>query len=234
VAAARSGGEPAGPVPAATVVLLRDGATGLETLMVLRASSLAFAGGMWVFPGGRVDPGDREPARPDDALASARRAAAREAKEEAGLAVDADAMLPFAHWLPPPVAPKRFSTWFFLTRAVDDAAVTVDGGEIHDHRWTRPADAIAARDAGEIELAPPTWITLHRLASYSGVDDALADARAREPDFFVTHIARVEGGLVALWDGDAGYETADAAVPGARHRLWMVEPGWRYERDRRP
>jgi len=42
------------PVAAATVVLLRDGDEGLETLMLRRNSKIAF-GGMWVFPGGRVD-----------------------------------------------------------------------------------------------------------------------------------------------------------------------------------
>jgi 8-oxo-dGTP pyrophosphatase MutT (NUDIX family) len=46
---------------AATVVLLRDGDDGLETLMLRKNSRLAF-GGMWVFPGGRIDDGDRRPA----------------------------------------------------------------------------------------------------------------------------------------------------------------------------
>ena len=45
-------------IPAATVVLLRDGADGVETLMLRRDSKLAFAGGAWVFPGGRIDPED--------------------------------------------------------------------------------------------------------------------------------------------------------------------------------
>src|SRR3546814_2093543 len=67
-------------IPAATVVLLRDGDEGLETLMLHRTSQVAF-GGMWVFPGGRVDPEDRRHEDPDEE-AAARRAAAREAKEE--------------------------------------------------------------------------------------------------------------------------------------------------------
>ena len=41
-------------IPAATVVLLRDGAQGMETLMLRKNSKIAFAG-MWVFPGGRID-----------------------------------------------------------------------------------------------------------------------------------------------------------------------------------
>lgn len=41
--------------PAATVVLLRDGAAGLEVLLMRRPDTMAFAPGMHVFPGGRVE-----------------------------------------------------------------------------------------------------------------------------------------------------------------------------------
>ena len=51
--------------PAATVVLLRDGDDGLEVLLARRSSKLAFHGGAWVFPGGRIDPDDYGDA-PDD------------------------------------------------------------------------------------------------------------------------------------------------------------------------
>ncbi|MGH9031418.1 MAG: NUDIX hydrolase [Acidimicrobiia bacterium] len=219
---------PVEAVPAATVVLLRDGEPGLETLMLRRNSKLAFAGGMWVFPGGRVDPEDVPP--DGDVLEAAKRAAVREALEEAALAVDGDALLPFAHWVPPPVSAKRFATWFFMGPG-PDGAVTVDGGEIHAYRWTTPGAALAARDEGEIELAPPTWVTLHRLADHPDVASALADAAASEPEFFETHIARVgDGAVAALWPGDAGYHSGDGDAPGARHRLIMLESGWRYER----
>jgi 8-oxo-dGTP pyrophosphatase MutT (NUDIX family) len=52
----------AGPRPAATVVLLRDGPGGLEAYLQRRPPGMGFAGGLWVFPGGRVDQGDRDPA----------------------------------------------------------------------------------------------------------------------------------------------------------------------------
>jgi 8-oxo-dGTP pyrophosphatase MutT (NUDIX family) len=215
-------------VPAATVVLLRDAPEGgLETLMVRRSSKLEFAGGMWVFPGGRVDPDDIP--EDGDVIEAARRAAVREAREEADLVVDAGTLVPFAHWVPPPVTAKRFATWFFMGPA-PEGAVTVDMGEIRDHRWMQAADAIARRDAEEIELAPPTWLTLHRLAAFPDTAAAMADARAREPEFFETHIARVEGGIAALWEGDAGYESSDGDVAGPRHRLWMLPTGWSYER----
>ena len=49
---------PAEPRNAATVVLLRPGATGPEAYLLRRQTSMAFAGGFCVFPGGGVDPRD--------------------------------------------------------------------------------------------------------------------------------------------------------------------------------
>lgn len=89
-------------IPAATLVLFRDGPTAPEHLFLERATTMTFAGGAVVFPGGRVDPGDRALAvrhsdlDPDDA--ASRVAAIRETIEEAGVAVglsgdvDIDAM----------------------------------------------------------------------------------------------------------------------------------------------
>jgi hypothetical protein len=180
-----------------------------------------------VFPGGRVDEDDRRPDDTDD-LPAARRAAVRESKEEAGLAVDEASLVTFANWCPPPEAPKRFATWFFLAPA-PAGEVVVDGGEIHDHQWRRPADVLAARDEGELGLAPPTWVSLWVLQAHATVAAALA--AAGDPEFFATRIGHVDGGIAALWHGDAGYETGDASAPGARHRLLMVEPTWTYERS---
>jgi 8-oxo-dGTP pyrophosphatase MutT (NUDIX family) len=217
-------------IPAATVVPLRDGRAGLETLLLRRNARLEFAGGMWVWPGGRIDPADRDPADPDDLVSAARRAAVREAAEEAALVLDPGTLVWFSHWTPPPISPKRFATFFFAAPA-PSTDITVDGGEIHEHRWFAPADALRRRDEHEIELSPPTWITLEHLRAFTTVEEALHRFRTREPEYFATRFASVEDGGVALYDGDAGYETGQADVPGARHRLWMMPDGWRYERS---
>lgn len=217
------------PVPAATVVLVRDGDGGLETLMLRRNSKIAF-GGMWVFPGGRVDPGDTDPQAPQDELATARRAAIREAEEEAGVVLAGGDLVPFSHWTPPPITPRRFLTWFFVAPA-PDGDVSIDGGEIHEHDWMAPGAAHERRDAGEIELAPPTWVTLFELSRATTVTEALATARARTPERFETHIAVEDGGPTAIWHGDAGWSTSDATLPGPRHRLCMHGGTWRYERS---
>lgn len=79
-------------IPAATLVVFRHGPAGAppELLMLVRSRQLAFAGGMAVFPGGRVDPEDRALAgalgATDADEAAHRIAAVRETIEETGLA----------------------------------------------------------------------------------------------------------------------------------------------------
>jgi 8-oxo-dGTP pyrophosphatase MutT (NUDIX family) len=219
-------------IPAATVVLLRDGPEGVETLMLRRDSKLAFAGGAWVFPGGRIDPEDypRGEVSEDEhaVLAAARNAAAREAMEEAALAVDPDSLVWFAHWTPGAIAARRFATWFFVGVA-PEGRVVVDDGEIREHRWIRPIDALARRESGEIELIPPTWVTLHQLTGAESAAAVCAAARDRDPEIFLTHIARVEGGIASIWQGDAAYDDLDTDKPGPRNRLLMLDTGWRLE-----
>ena len=82
------GTAPVEPRAAATVVLLRPGRAGLEVLLTERPSSMAFAGGMHVFPGGRVDRADADPELTSRSVLSARQAASA-----LGGDLDADAAL---------------------------------------------------------------------------------------------------------------------------------------------
>lgn len=227
-ASAPEGASPAPDVaiPAATVVLLRDAPGGVSTLMLHRSSKVAF-GGMWVFPGGRVDPGDHAPGDADD-LGPARRAAVREAVEEAGLRLEPHELVPISHWTPPPLTPRRYLTWFFVARA-GDGDVVVDGHEIHDHAWLTPAEVLERRDRGEVVLAPPTFVTLSHLLRARDVDDAVHAARSRPPHRYATRWATTGVGAVAMWQGDAGYEAEDPDAAGPRHRLWMGTDTWRFE-----
>ena len=81
-------------IPAATVVIFRNGSDGgpPELLMTIRSRTMTFAGGMAVFPGGRVDPADFElgaaiggPLDPDEAGHQV--AVVRETLEETGLVI---------------------------------------------------------------------------------------------------------------------------------------------------
>lgn len=227
---------------AATVVVVRDGDAGPEVLMLKRSKDLKFAGGMWVFPGGRIDTEDYAAAGfhpesqrdlPEAREAAARQAAVREAAEEADLAVELGGLRRWSHWTPPPRADNRFTTAFFV--AVVDGAddVTVDDGEIREHRWMRPADVLEARAAGEVGLAPPTYITLHQMQGLTDaaavLDAAVADGA--DPEHFATRFTMVGNDVVAMYFGDVAYENVELVdADGPRHRLVMGST-WSYTRD---
>ena len=214
-------------IPAATVLLLREHNDENQVLMLHKTSKIAF-GGMWVFPGGKIDPADYEGGiGVDDA---ARVAAARETEEEAGIRIPSDNFIWFSHWTPPASTARRFATWFFLTSTVDDFEISIDGGEIQNHQWINPAAALADHAAGKIDLAPPTWVSLYHLSRFNSIDRALQTLSSREPRYYQTRVVQdSNGSRVALWDGDAGYPEWNADIHGERHRLTMAKGGFTFE-----
>lgn len=215
--------------PAATVVLLRDGGESAEVLLLRRNAGVHF-GGAWVFPGGRIEPDDWTPG--SDSERAARKAAVREAREEAGVDVDPAGLVQLSHWRPSSVASIRFEAWFFAALATGEP-VRVDGREITDHRWLLPADAFERHARGEMELSLPTWVTLYHVMRHGRADAVLEHFASREPRRYTTHpVQRADGVRVALWEGDAGYEDWDADREGPRHRLVMPETGgFTFEND---
>jgi 8-oxo-dGTP pyrophosphatase MutT (NUDIX family) len=216
------------PKPSGTVVVVRDAGPKLE-LLLLERTPRAGDSFPWVFPGGKVDAADRRPG--EDDAAAARRAAAREAHEEAGLALDAGTLVEISRWITPEISPKRFDTWFFIAPVADGSEVNVDGAEIRAHRWLEPAHALALHHDNSMRLAPPTFVTVSWLAEHRSCRDASQALSALRLPPFRPRIVRLEKGGVMLYPGDAGYESLDAGRPGARHRLWTLAEGWRYERS---
>jgi 8-oxo-dGTP pyrophosphatase MutT (NUDIX family) len=171
-------GEPATPRPAASVVLLRRGGKhgdrALEVLLLRRSEKAKFMPGVWVFPGGAVDPGDGE------SEAGFRACALRELGEEAGieLAEDEELVL-FSRWITPEVISTRFDAWFFLALAPAHTPPQPDGIETTEAGWFQPAAALEAQAAGDLTLAFPTIKQLESLLPYGTSEEAIEAHRER-------------------------------------------------------
>src|ERR1039457_5267404 len=181
---------PVVPRDAATVMLLRERA-GVEAYLLRRTRELDFAPGACVFPGGSVDERDADPeigwAGPSPAelvgdsaaLAQDRHALLAgtvsfgELLGRLGLMLRADLLIPWARWITPEAAPRRFDTWFFaaalppgqtasLTAPAEQAgqAGRMGPGESDAGIWLRPAAALESARTGQITLVPPTAVTL--------------------------------------------------------------------------
>jgi 8-oxo-dGTP pyrophosphatase MutT (NUDIX family) len=216
--------------PSASVVIARDGVDGLEILLVQRNEKVVFHGGAWVFPGGRVDDQDSVGVTGDE-LETAKRAAARETFEEAGLTLTASDMRPFAHWTTPVQLPKRFATWFFVALVEGQPEVRIDNSEIVDYRWMTPATALNLHGTGKLTLPGPTFVSLLNFKPLATTAKLLAHVRDIEVQRFVPRLVELDGGRCALYHEDAGYETLDMDAPGARHRLVMRGANCDYIRD---
>lgn len=205
---------PATPRPAATVVLLRRGGRhsdrGLEILMMRRGSEARFMPGVWVFPGGAVDPEDREAAaaadsgvEPDE-LAH-RICGAREVGEESAVGIAAGDLLPWSRWVTPEVVPIRFDTRFYVALAPAHCKPVPDEAEVDMARWIHPAAGLEEHGRGELELSFPTIKHLEELSGFADADAVLEDARSRRVEPITPKVRGDRDNFEVLLPGDPGF-----------------------------
>jgi 8-oxo-dGTP pyrophosphatase MutT (NUDIX family) len=164
------------PRAAASVILLREGASGIETFLLHRHARMRFAASMVVFPGGGLEPADE---RWPDPI---RRCAVRETEEETGISLDPAELRPWAHWVTPEFEPRRYDTHFFVAELPAGQQARDLSGETDRAEWTAPGDALAAEQDGRIALMPPTLSILLELADCG----SLAEVRRLAEDRVVS------------------------------------------------
>lgn len=204
--------------PASTIMLARDYQGELEILLLKRNKALAFAGGLWVFPGGKIEPLEIEQSETD--LEAARIAAVRETKEEANLDVDPNDLIFFRHWTTPVIEPRRYSTWFFFGGVhSQNSEVKVDDSEIKEHLWITPQAALDELRKGKLAMMPPTLMSLQLIRKCNSVNEAKELLEQEEPIFILPVLKPIGTKMICIYKGDAGYPSGDADANGARHRL---------------
>jgi 8-oxo-dGTP pyrophosphatase MutT (NUDIX family) len=192
------------PRPAASVILLRRGGRhaerGLEVLLLKRSEEASFMPGVWVFPGGAVDPGDGE------GEAGFRGCALRELSEEAGLELEGQQeLVAFSHWITPEVVPVRFDTHFYIALAPAHSSPRPDGSETVDAGWWGPDQALDAHGRGELSLVFPTIKQLESLRAHASADEALSEARRRPVEPILPRVIGEGKERRVVLPGEPGY-----------------------------
>jgi 8-oxo-dGTP pyrophosphatase MutT (NUDIX family) len=176
---------PSLPAAAASVILMRDGPSGLETYLLHRHARMAFAPSMVVFPGGRVDAvdtsGEGDPIR---------RCALRETSEETGVVLTETDLHPWAHWITPEIEPRRF----FVAAMPDDQEAADISGETDHADWSTPGEALAAQRTGRISMLPPTMSILIELADLATVTDVINQTIDRTIEPVLPQLVETESG----------------------------------------
>ncbi|MEO8469865.1 MAG: NUDIX domain-containing protein [Chloroflexota bacterium] len=225
------------PVAAATVVLVRPGPDGPEILLTRRPSTMAFAANVHVFPGGRVDPSDADPANalarglsPDaaatrlagtlePAAAIAHHVAAvRETLEETGIRIDIGDLVPMTRWVTPESMPRRFDVRFFAAIVPAGTDIVTPSPEVAASRWITADQALREAAAGTLAMLLPTIASFEQLRGQ--VDRAAIEA-AFEPgtDVGPPTIGLEEDGLATVgqcWAGGIAGRSTPAWLVGRR------------------
>lgn len=187
--------------PAVSVIMVRDGDSGLEAFVQHRVTTMDFAAGVVVFPGGRVDPVDRQGAESievddpdlhleawsDSTIAEAAdgwrvllATAVREVAEETGAVLDPALLRPWANWVTPLGQPKRFDTYFYIVSAEEADAPRHLTTEAHTSEWLPVTSILASAAAGDLMLMRPTFVLLSELAQFDSAAVATAGERTIE------------------------------------------------------
>lgn len=190
--------------PAVSVIVGRDTADGLEVFVQHRVTTMDFAAGVLVYPGGRVDPQDHEMGAalelPSDVLDSHVRAwsktelggdpefakaliatAQREVGEEAGATIAATALKPWANWITPPGRTRRFDTYFYVARGEEIGDLRHQTTEATNSEWMNVEHILAEEAAERLKLMRPTLVLLNEVHRFGSVEALMSAERDIEP-----------------------------------------------------
>lgn len=139
--------------------------------------------------------------------------------DAAGLALDLEALTPFARWCPNFRETRRFDTLFFLAEASPEAPdPVVAEAEAVRAFWAGAAEILAEVDAGHAHVIFPTRRNLERLARFASIEEAYADA-ARHPVTRITPwLAEVNGAPHVCIPEGIGYPVTSEPLETARRR----------------
>jgi len=113
---------------------------------------------------------------------------------EYGLALDFEALVPFARWMPAFKHARKFDTLFYLAEApAGEWPPNPQPGECVAAEWANPSELVDRIRRGGASAIFPTKRNLERLARHASLDAAINDARAHSLDTIIPWIEEING-----------------------------------------
>jgi 8-oxo-dGTP pyrophosphatase MutT (NUDIX family) len=119
-----------------------------------------------------------------------------------GLALAADALLHWAHWITPEAWPKRFDTHFFLAKAPTSQLAAHDDLETTESVWIAPEVALSGFESGAFPLVFATVHQLGALSDLTSYDEARERFTGAIPETIMPRVVERDGTSVILMPGE--------------------------------
>ncbi|MER7916412.1 MULTISPECIES: NUDIX hydrolase [unclassified Streptomyces] len=132
-----------------------------------------------------------------------------------GLALRSDLLGAWARWITPEFESRRYDTWFFAAVLPRGQRTRNTSTEADRTVWTRPAEAAAGYDRGELLMMPPTIAALRELLPYGTAAEALAAAAARDLTPVQATARLQDGEIVLSWPGHEEFTKHVPSSPAA-------------------
>lgn len=147
------------PIPAAAVAFVRDTERGIEVYLSRRPMHFRYYPGAFVFPGGRRD----------DADADIKATACREVKEEIGVEIDPNMLVPLRDIHTSAHAGPVYHMLTFAYPVEGEFNTSVNSEEVDEEVWATPTDALS-----RFELPYQIMAAVYSISRFASVNDLLS------------------------------------------------------------
>ncbi len=146
------------PIPAAAVAFVRDTERGIEVYLSRRPMHFRYYPGAFVFPGGRRDLEDRD----------LKATACREVKEEIGMDIDPEKLVPLRDINTSAHAGPVYHMLTFAYPVEMEFKTSINRDEIEEEIWATPKEALT-----HLDLPYQIRAAVHTISSFPSVAELL-------------------------------------------------------------
>jgi 8-oxo-dGTP pyrophosphatase MutT (NUDIX family) len=123
-----------------------------------------------------------------------------------GVRLAGDQLVLCARWITPESLPRRYDARFFLAEAPPEVAVSAEVGELVEHAWITPGEALERYFDHDFRMLFPTARTLGWLEDAKSVAELRERFRNREKKAILVRLRRIDGEIIPVMPGEPRYD----------------------------